>query len=103
MTGWRPGRALPRNWWKIRAAVLDACGHQCQREVAGRRCKARAVEVDHINDPNDHSLANLQGLCEDHHRKKTQAQAAEGRRRYLASRKSKRKPEPHPGDRRDRR
>jgi 5-methylcytosine-specific restriction endonuclease McrA len=100
---WGAGRKLPSNWKAIREAVFRRCRGRCEYVVAGRRCAARATEVDHIDDPNDHSLANLQGLCADHHHRKTQAQAAAGKRRANVYRRRKPKPEPHPGDRRDRR
>jgi 5-methylcytosine-specific restriction endonuclease McrA len=95
---WGTGRKLPKEWPLIRQAVLARDGHQCRREVAGRRCRVRwLLEVDHIDDPDDHSLDNLQTLCHHHHKAKTQAQAAQAKAR---KRRTPPPAEPHPGDRR---
>lgn len=56
---------------------------------------ATATDVDHVGDRHDHSLANLQSLCGDHHKTKT---AREGHEAMAKRRAQARHPaEPHPG------
>lgn len=66
---------LPGNWKRVRRAVLERDGHQCQL------CGEPANEVDHIRNNDDHSPANLWALCERHHKDKTAREAAQGHRR----------------------
>lgn len=97
MWGPESGRTspLPKAWPKIRANVLRRDKHQCQhiREDTGRKCLARATDVDHIDDPNDHTHANLQSLCGWHHNQKTAKQGgtAAAKKRGRITRES------HPG------
>jgi 5-methylcytosine-specific restriction endonuclease McrA len=86
---------LPTDWPRRRAHVLQRDGHRCTWHHAGHRCPHPATDVDHIKPGDDHRLANLQSLCADHHRQKTQAEA-QAARRAKASR-ARRPPEPHPG------
>lgn len=82
---------LPRDWHKRRAQVLKRDYRQCQWTDENGMCRAPANQVDHITRGLDHSLENLQALCEFHHRKKTAAEAA-------ASRVKRARPlEQHPG------
>jgi 5-methylcytosine-specific restriction protein A len=69
---------LPSDWERRRRSVL-ARDEVCQDH---RVCRglALAVEVDHIQRGDDHSLSNLQGICVDCHRAKTQAEAEASRR-----------------------
>lgn len=64
---------LPRDWKRIRAAVLERDGWRCTevRGDTGRRCDARATDVDHMGDPDDHRLCMLRSLCAHHHRRVT--------------------------------
>lgn len=72
---------LPRDWGQRRRVVLARCGYQCEHvDSQGLRCVDRAVEVDHVERGDDHSLENLQGLCAWHHRRKTVGEATEARR-----------------------
>lgn len=96
------GRALPPTWRRrIRPAVLSRDGHRCTWTVDGRRCPwvdltGRTLEVDHIDDPDDHSLGNLRTLCgrgsaDNHHGKRTARQG-------VAARPVRARPRPpHPG------
>jgi 5-methylcytosine-specific restriction endonuclease McrA len=59
--------------------VLDRCGYRCQWRDDEGRCRATATDVDHIAPGDDHSLANLQGLCSHHHLIKTSREANESR------------------------
>lgn len=78
MWGKKSGRAdpLPRMWPAIRANVLRRDGFRCQqiREDTGEKCGAKATDVDHMGDRNDHRHSNLQSLCSYHHDQKTAAQ-----------------------------
>jgi 5-methylcytosine-specific restriction endonuclease McrA len=58
-------RRLPSNWPVLRAMVLG-------RDPICRVCNhAPSLEVDHIQHGDDHSLANLQGICSPCHRTKS--------------------------------
>lgn len=89
---------LPQDWPARRQVVLTRDGHVCQhvRTDTGRRCGARATDVDHIHADDDHSFANLQALCAHHHLKKS---GREGGVASGAARRAKRdaKRKPHPG------
>lgn len=68
-------RTLPHDWNRRRRRIL-------RRDPICRACRAApSVEVDHIDDPDDHSDGNLQGLCPPCHAAKTTQQATEARRR----------------------
>jgi hypothetical protein len=58
-------------------------------------CGERAVEVDHIGDPNNHDSENLRGLCVYHHRIRTGRQGAAARLALMPQRN--RPPQQHPG------
>lgn len=86
---------LPHNWSALRNAVRARANDQCEAHDDGERCTRTGTECDHRNDPDDHSMGNLQWLCHDHHAAKTQAeaQAAAARQRAKLTR-----PQPaHPG------
>lgn len=71
-------------WGDLRRRVLRRDGHRCVVPGCGRP----AVEVDHIvpvarcveRGVNPHELSNLQSLCGDHHREKTERDRVEGMR-----------------------
>ncbi|TMZ60741.1 HNH endonuclease [Klebsiella pneumoniae] len=89
---------LPADWGKIRARVLKRAGYRCEhiRADTGERCTYAANQCDHKKRGLDHSEANLQALCEWHHKQKTSREAAAGRRgRPRATRK--RPPSTNPG------
>lgn len=68
-------RRLPPNWANKRARVL-------RRDPLCRMCHVEpSTEVDHINNNDDHAMANLQGLCSACHLAKTLIEATLGRRR----------------------
>jgi hypothetical protein len=89
-------KRLPKNWPTIRANVLRRCRRRCEHidDETGERCTALATEVDHREAGDDHSYANLQGLCSWHHARKT---SAEGHRAQGPKAKLRRPSEPHPG------
>lgn len=43
-------------------------------------CTVTSTEVDHIHAPDDHRPANLRGVCQACHRRRTQEQSAAARR-----------------------
>lgn len=99
--GWKGStrkETLPDDWPAIRRRVLRRDRYRCQhvRYDTGRKCGARANQVDHIDDRNDHRDANLQSLCEWHHNEKSGRQG--GLASQAARRRRERKPEyRHPG------
>ena len=65
---------LPPDWDRRRRYIL-------QRDPVCKVCDdALSTEVDHIDDPHDHSYENLQGICSPCHDRKTQAEAASARK-----------------------
>lgn len=98
MWGKESGRTspLPKAWPMIRKNVLRRDGFMCQhiREDTGEKCGARATDVDHKDDPNDHSHKNLQSLCGWHHNQKTAAQGGTAAARKKKGRITR---EAHPG------
>ena len=97
-------KRLPSNWEALRRAALARCYDEklgkprCEyRFPNGGRCPRPATDVDHVKHGDDHGLGNLQGLCADHHRRKS---SREGNATQAARRESsKRPPEEHPGKR----
>ena len=90
---------LPANWNTLRQRVHRRDGSRCKVYLSdGTQCNAPAVDVDHIQRGDDHSLENLRCICDYHHKAKS---AQEGGRAYQAKmRKSKakfRREEMHPG------
>lgn len=78
-----------RQWRRLRLQVLERDGWLCQCEAcARRRVPLVAHEVDHISNERDEngqlddSPENLRAMNRDCHRKKTQQEAARGRRRW---------------------
>lgn len=75
---------LPVNWDSIRRRVFAVKGDKCVwRIYDGTLCGKPANQVDHIKAGDDHSISNLQPLCQEHHARKS---AREG---YDAYRKAK--------------
>ena len=69
---------LPANWVALRRRVKARAHGQCQAILQnGRRCQLSGTDCDHIADPMDHSLVNLQWLCAWHHQQKTAREAAQ--------------------------
>jgi hypothetical protein len=87
---------LPTNWYtEIRPAVLERDGYRCTAPLRDEtRCPEPGTDVDHIGDPNDHSLPNLRLLCSWHHDRKSSAQGNAARLRPPPLR---RPAEKHPG------
>lgn len=74
------GRNLPADWKRRVAAVKARAGGRCQWiQADGSRCPDPGTDCDHIADPHDHALTNLQWLCAWHHQHKTAAQSAAAR------------------------
>lgn len=70
--------------------ILEAEGRQ--------RCLEPATDVDHVKPGDDHSIANLQSLCDTHHKGKSSAEgnaALWKKRREVNARF--RRTEEHPG------
>lgn len=86
---------LPKNWHALRACILKRDKYRCQIRLEG--CSVIATDVDHIARGDNHSLENLRAACSGCHKKKTQAEAQEARRRKRAARY--RPIERHPGAR----
>lgn len=85
---------LPPNWAAIRRIVLERDGERCVETMRnGRRCHDKANQVDHINDPNDHSIGNLRSLCQWHHARKSSQQGNAARTPLTMRRPA----EKHPG------
>lgn len=113
--GWQNstrGTQLPPNWrTEIRPAVLTRDGHHCAwlddhpdtdggfaDYLAGnyqphQRCNARGADVDHVNDPHDHSIDNCRTLCDWHHNRRSSRQGNTAQRRPNTQLPR----EPHPG------
>jgi hypothetical protein len=67
---------LPVDWDRLRKVCFKRDGYQCTWVMEdGFRCPMPATDCDHIEDRDDHSLANLRSLCADHHLKRTSKQA----------------------------
>ena len=64
-------------------------------QIAGPFCEGAAVEVDHIQNTNDHSMSNLQSVCYPCHRGKTEMERMAGIAAY--QRRRFRPPDEHPG------
>lgn len=84
---------LPDDWPTRRAAVLDRDEHRCRWREDGTVCGKRATDVDHIRRGNDHSYANLQALCAEHHAIKSSREGTEARWQARMRRPAER----HPG------
>lgn len=89
---------LPSDWAKRRRVVLERCGYRCEWDLGGGvRCGERATDVDHIRRGDDHSFANLRGLCSAHHARKSAGEGWAERQRLLkVSRGKFRRVEVHP-------
>lgn len=89
---------LPRDWHRIRAAVLERDGHRCTATLRDdTRCAEPGTDVDHIDRHGGDGLDNLQTLCGWHHRKKTAQEAAEARAAQAPKPTLRRPREQHPG------
>lgn len=90
---------LPADWDRRRVKVLKRDHFECQwRMRDGTICGAYANQCDHIDAGDDHSLENLQALCETHHKPKSSSEggrAAQARRRMMNNRFKR--VEDHPG------
>ena len=82
---------LPPDWPQRRLVVRDRAGGRCEVVEDGQRCPRAGTDCDHINPGSDHSYANLQWICTQHHAVKS---AREGARARVPLR---RPPELHPG------
>ncbi|MBZ6375753.1 MAG: hypothetical protein LBE67_12340 [Kocuria palustris] len=84
---------LPPDWDRRRRRQLRADGGRCTyvSPDTGLRCTARATDVHHRGDADDHD--DLASLCSWHHDRITGAQGATSSRRP----RERRPPEQHPG------
>ncbi|MFE4367939.1 MULTISPECIES: HNH endonuclease [unclassified Streptomyces] len=71
-----------QQWERIRRQVIRRDRGVCQgvREDESL-CTSPGTDVDHIHNPHDHSLGNLQLLCAPCHRRKTQSESLAARQR----------------------
>ncbi|MFI7618031.1 HNH endonuclease signature motif containing protein [Nonomuraea terrae] len=84
--------------WPARVEAIKKRDKSCRWIDNGNVCgSVENVEVDHINDPADHSLDNLRLLCRSHHRRRTGQQGAQAAAAWRARNPRKRPDEPHPG------
>ena len=100
-TGWQGSTrraTLPKDWWRVRWAVLERDGHRCQLREPDL-CVGIAAEVDHIGSRADHRPENLRAACRPchQHRSSQQGGQAAGERRRARVAARRRPPEPHPG------
>lgn len=98
MPGWAGSTRrdrLPANWRQLREQVKARAAGQCEHTTNGTRCTAAGNQCDHIVRGDDHSLSNLQWLCEPHHREKSSSEGGRAARRPRRS--TRREPEAHPG------
>jgi 5-methylcytosine-specific restriction protein A len=95
--GAEKGRELPPNWEsEIVPAVKLRDGGRCRwvLDKSKTRCPRKGTDVDHIGDPDNHSLRNLRLLCRFHHDKRTAKQGFFAREQRKA--KKLRSGEEHP-------
>ena len=87
---------LPADWPLLRQVVMERCGGRCETvKKNGKRCWDKATQVDHVIPGDDHSLANLAGICDWCHARKS---SREGNAAQAAQRELLKYPvEPHPG------
>ena len=95
---------LPPNWDQLREAVLRRDNYKCKwwllTDEGGKTfCGAPANQADHKIAGDDHSMGNLQALCEPHHARKSSREGgqAAGKRRAEIRKRFRREPEVHPG------
>lgn len=84
---------LPDDWPQRRAHVLQRDEHRCRWREHGTVCGKHANQVDHIRPGNDHSFANLQALCSEHHALKSSREGTAARWQERMRRPAER----HPG------
>ena len=80
---WKSNRRqeLPPDWSKIRERVLKRCGYRCEfRSESGVRCWGTATDVDHALGKWIHDDNALQGLCSEHHKRKTAEESRDAKR-----------------------
>jgi 5-methylcytosine-specific restriction protein A len=85
---------LPADWDRLRLVVLRACGNRCEWIEDGFRCHNVATDVDHRIPGDDHSLVNLQGLCNPHHLTKTGREVAAARAKIKEMERLPEEPQP---------
>ncbi len=92
---------LPDDWPQRVTAVMQRDEYRCThlRSDNGRRCGARATDVDHLQRGDDHRLANLAAKCAFHHRRKTAGEGNAARTLTQAERRAREAGarEQHPG------
>lgn len=91
----RRRESLPPDWAKRRRECIRRAGGICEHRTRnGIRCKREATDADHRTHRDNHD--DLQALCSEHHKQKTQREArAAQNAKYMHARK--RTPEQHPG------
>lgn len=90
--GSRRRQQLPPDWRSIVTTVRDRAGGHCEWPTG---CDQPGTECDHWEHPNNHHPDALRWLCTEHHRQKTQREAAAAKVAIRA--KATRTPARHPG------
>jgi len=96
-TAWRT-TPLPADWPTTRTRIL-ARDPRCR--IRSHCWGAPSIDVDHIDNPTDHTDTNLRGACERCHDARSAGQGAEAAKAARAH-KVGRTPKSHPGLRSDR-
>lgn len=65
---------LPRDWQTVLVPTVLARDKRCMWPTDPHDACDGPLEVDHIGNPNVHTLDNLRALCEHHHLKRTRTQ-----------------------------
>lgn len=70
---WSSKRRLPSDWEARRRKVKAKAKGHCQAKAHVSQCNGTGTDCDHIGNPDDHSLGNLQWLSAPCHAAKTRA------------------------------
>lgn len=91
---------LPDDWPERTRRVKDRDGWRCTKILpSGKRCprgrtSGHQIEVDHKIPNDDHSLSNLQTLCDHHHAQKSAQEGLAAQRLPPVRKRTER----HPGE-----
>lgn len=87
---------LPDDWPLLRQIVIERAGGRCEVvKRNGKRCWDKGTDVDHKVAGDDHSIQNLQLICEWHHKRKSSREGNAAKALLLGA--LKRPPEAPPG------
>jgi hypothetical protein len=77
MTYWQDSRrraAIPSDWQRTRSRIFQRDSYRCACVESEQRCTHTASEIDHIDNPKDHSDQNLRAICSHHFARRWSAQ-----------------------------